>query len=162
MTEHKRKPSYKELLLLTLPVPAIIYLGFWGAWQFVSPAPPRTITISAGNPHGAYYAFAQKYREELAKEDIELKILESTGSRENIERLLKGTADIAMVQGGTAFADEKSELLFLGSLYYEPVTIFYRKDLQLKRLNDFAGLKIAIGEPGSGTNMLAKQLFSPP
>ncbi len=159
MTEHKRKPSYKELLLLILPVLAIIYLGFWGAWQFVSPAPPRSITISAGNPHGAYYAFAQKYQEELAKEDIELKILESTGSRENIERLLKGTADIAMVQGGTAFADEKTKLLSLGSLYYEPVTIFYRKELQLKRLNDFAGLKIAIGEPGSGTNMLAKQLF---
>ncbi len=159
MTEHKRKPSYRELLLLILPALAIIFFGFWGAYQFVSPAPPKSITITAGDPHGAYYAFAQKYQQELAKEDIELKILESSGSRENIERLLNGTADIAMVQGGTAFADEKSKLLSLGSLYYEPVSIFYRKDLQLKRLPDFAGLKISIGEQGSGTQMLANQLF---
>lgn len=157
MTERKRKPSYKELLLLLVPTLAIIYFGFWGAYQFVSPAPPRSITITAGNPHGAYYAFAQKYQEELAKENIELKIMESSGSRQNIERLLNGSADIAMVQGGTAFSDEK--LLSLGSLYYEPVTVFYKKNLQLKRLHDFAGLKISIGQQGSGTHMLANQLF---
>ena len=158
MKNNSRKPSYKELLLIIVPTLIIIYSGFWGAYQFVSPAPPRHITISAGNPRGAYYAFAQKYQAELAKEKIDLKILPSSGSRENIERLLKGSADIALVQGGTAFSDEK--LLSLGSLYYEPVTIFYKKNLQLKRLNDFAGLKISIGPQGSGTHMLANQLFA--
>jgi len=66
--------------------------------------------------------------------------------------------DAALVQGGTAYADEK--LVSLGSLYYEPVSIFYKKDLQLNRLNDFAGLKISIGVNGSGRHMLANQLFA--
>ena len=156
--KNKQKHSYKELLFLLIPFALIIYAGFWGAYQFVSPAPPRTITISAGNIHGAYYSFARKYQDELAKESIELKVLESSGSRQNIERLLNNEVDIAVVQGGTAYSDE--HLLSLGSLYYEPISLFYRKDLSLDRLSDFSGLKISIGVQGSGTHMLATQLFA--
>ncbi|NOQ79266.1 MAG: C4-dicarboxylate ABC transporter substrate-binding protein [Gammaproteobacteria bacterium] len=154
----KRKPSYTELLLIIIPVIVIVYAGFWGAYQFVSPAPPKSISISAGNIHGTYYSYAQKYKEELALDGINLSILESKGSRENIKRLLNNEADVALVQGGTAYADEK--LLSLGSLYYEPVSIFYKKELTLHRLNDFSGLKISIGVDGSGTHMLASQLFA--
>ncbi len=154
----KRKPSYIELLLIVLPVIVIVYAGFWGAYQFVSPAPPKTISISAGNIHGSYYAYAKKYQQELALDGITLKVLESNGSRDNIQRLLDGKVDAAMVQGGTAYADEK--LLSLGSLYYEPISIFYRKDLELHRLNDFSGLNVSIDVQGSGTHMLASQLFA--
>jgi len=154
----KRKPSYSELFLLIIPVIAIVYAGFWGAFQFVSPAPPKSISISAGNIHGTYYSYAQKYKEELALDGINLSVLESKGSRENIKRLLNNEADVALVQGGTAYADEK--LQSLGSLYYEPVSIFYEKELKLNRLNDFSGLKISIGVDGSGTHMLASQLFA--
>ncbi len=154
----KRKPSYIELLLILTPILAIVYAGFWGAYQFVSPAPPREISISAGNIHGTYYAYAEKYQQQLALDGISLNILESKGSRENIRRLLNNEVDVALVQGGTAYADEN--LLSLGSLYYEPVSIFYKKDLDLHRLNDFSGLKISIGIEGSGRHMLANQLFA--
>ena len=154
----KRKPSYTELLLLIIPTIAIIYAGFWAAYQFVSPAPPRDISISAGNIHGTYYSYAEKYKEELASDGINLTVFESRGSRDNIKRLLDNEVDVALVQGGTAYADEK--LLSLGSLYYEPVSIFYKKELNLNRLNDFTGLKISIGVVGSGTHMLASQLFA--
>ena len=154
----KRKPSYIELLFILIPILAIVYAGFWGAYQFVSPAPPREISISAGNIHGTYYAFAEKYQQQLALDGITLDILESKGSRENIRRLLNNEVDVALVQGGTAYADEN--LVSLGSLYYEPVSIFYKKDLDLHRLNDFSGLKVSIGIEGSGRHMLANQLFA--
>lgn len=156
--KNKRKPSYLELLFILLPIIAIVYAGFWGAYQFVSPAPPRDLTISAGHIQGTYYTFANKYKDDLAIHDIDLTILESNGSRDNIKRLLDGEADVALVQGGTAYADEK--LTSLGSLYYEPISIFYKKELNLHRLNDFSGLKISIGVSGSGTHMLASQLFA--
>ena len=145
-------------MLILIPILAIVYAGFWGAYQFVSPAPPREISISAGNIHGTYYSYAEKYQQDLAIEGIQLNILESKGSRENIRRLLNKEVDVALVQGGTAYADEK--LLSLGSLYYEPVSIFYKQDLNLHRLIDFSGLKIAIGVEGSGRHMLANQLFA--
>ncbi len=154
----KRKPSYLELLFIILPVFVIVYAGFWGAYQFVSPAPPRDLIITAGNIHGTYYSYAQKYKEEFALEGIDLKVLESNGSRDNIQRLLDKEADVALVQGGTAYADEN--LISLGSLYYEPISLFYKKSLDLNRLNDFKGLKISINVKGSGTHMLASQLFA--
>ena len=154
----KRKPSYLELILIFIPTIAIVYAGFWGAYQFVSPAPPRNISISAGNIHGTYYSFAQKYQQELAVHGIDLNVLKSKGSRENIQRLLDKEVEVALVQGGTAYADEK--LVSLGSLYYEPISIFYKKGLNLSRLNHFAGLKISINVIGSGTHMLASQLFA--
>jgi TRAP transporter TAXI family solute receptor len=154
----KRKPSYIELILVIIPVAVLIYASFWGAYQFVSPAPPKTLKISTGNIHGNYYSVANKYKKALARDGIELTVLESNGSRDNIRRLLDKEVDVALVQGGTAYADEK--LVSLGSLYYEPITIFYRKDLELHRLNDFSGLKISIDVEGSGIHMLASQLFA--
>lgn len=156
--KNKPKHSYKELIYLLFPAFLLVLASFWGAYQFVSPAPPKNITISAGNVHGSYYAFAQKYQKELAKENIQLTVLESKGSRENITRLLNNEVDVALVQGGTAYADE--DLLSLGSLYYEPISLFYRNDLQPRLLTDFKGLTISIGLVGSGTHMLATQLFA--
>lgn len=152
-----RKPSYKELLKLLIPAILLIILGFYAAYQFVSPAPPRHIIISAGQADDSYYDFAKKYQKALEKEDIKLEVLASSGSRENIERLLNKEVDIAFVQGGTAFAGEK--LYSLGSLYYEPLLIFYHKELSLRYLSDLKGLKISIGEEGSGTRILASQLL---
>ena len=112
----KRKPQYKELLGLLLPALLLIVLAFYAAYQFVSPAPSRHMTISAGQADGSYYDFAEKYSKALKKDEIELKVLESSGSRENIQRLLNNEVDMALVQGGTTFEGE--ELYSLGSLYY--------------------------------------------
>jgi len=152
-----RKPSYKELLKLLFPAVLLIILGFYAAYQFVSPAPSRHIIMSAGQADGSYYEFAENYKKALEKEDIELEILASSGSRENIERLLNKEVDIVFVQGGTAVEDEK--LYSLGSLYYEPLLIFYHKALSLRYLSDLKGLKVSIGKEGSGTRILANQLL---
>ena len=49
-------------------------------YQFVDPAPPDRITIATGGPQGAYYAFAQRYREILARDGVTLDVLETDGS----------------------------------------------------------------------------------
>ncbi len=154
---NSRKPSYNELLKFLIPAVLLIFLAFYAAYQFVSPAPSRNITISAGPADGSYYEFANKYSDALKNEDIELKVLKSTGSRENIQRLLNEEVDIAFVQGGTEFKDEP--LYSLGSLYYEPLLIFYKRGLAVRYLSDLKSLKISIGEEGSGTRILAQQLL---
>ena len=49
-------------------------------------------------------------------------------------------------------------------MYYEPVWVFYRRDAfdagGLKHLSDIAGRRVAIGETGSGTHVLALQLLA--
>ena len=146
--------TFGPAILLTL-------IGFLVAWQFVNPAPPRHIRIATGSEQGAYYLFAQRYRERLAQEGIELEILTTAGSVENLRLLADETAgiDLAFVQGGTASHEETERFSGLASLYYEPLWVFYRGEQAADRLPALAGKRIATGRQGSGTNAVARSLL---
>ena len=146
-----RLKTYVPAFILTL-------LAFVVAYQFVDPAPPSTITWSAGQKTGAYYAYAERYRDYLQRQGIRVDILESAGSVENVQRLTGGKADIAFVQGGVTA--EGDALRSLGSIYYEPLWLFLRKGLAADYLYDLKGRRIAAGLPGSGTRALAMRLLA--
>ncbi len=147
--------------LLTFGTATLISLiGFLIAWQFVNPAPPRTLSIATGHAEGAYYLFAQRYREQLARHDIELEIITTAGSIENLALLEQGAADLAFVQGGTAVDGTAATLTSLGSLYYEPLWVFYRGGETISRLDQLRGRRIAIGTPGSGSYAIARLLLT--
>ena len=145
---------------LKIYIPAIILavLGFGIAWQFVDPAPPTTLVFSAGQKGGAYYANAERYRDYLRPRGITVQILESAGSLENVQRLSSGTADIAFVQSGVVTA-AGHKLQSLGSMYYEPLWVFLRSDLNIRFLSELKGKRIAVGLVGSGTRAIALQLL---
>ena len=157
MTDRRASRSYKEIAITFAPAVFLVIAGFWFAARFVSPAPPKHIIIATGMENGAYYRYAEKYRDELAKEDISVEIITSNGSKNNIALLLENKADIAFVQGGTGNPDDA--LVSLGSLYYEPVWIFINRQVSAKNLADFIGLHVAIGPAGSGTQLVSKQLL---
>lgn len=143
------------------PAILVTLIGFVIAWQFVNPAPPRHIRIATGSEQGAYYLFAQRYRERLAREGIELEILTSAGSVENLRLLGDDSAgiDLAFVQGGTAGNDETERFAGLASLYYEPLWVFYRGEQPVDRLPALAGRRLAIGRQDSGTHAVARTLL---
>ncbi|HEY9080463.1 TAXI family TRAP transporter solute-binding subunit [Magnetovibrio sp.] len=138
----------------------VVLAGFVFAYQFVEPAPPREITIASGGPSGAYYAFAKRYHDVLARQGIKLNVLQSAGSIENIALLSSGKADVAFVQGGTGDAAANPELVSLGSLYFEPLWVFVRAGLNVTKVIDLNGLKVAAGAEGSGTWAVAQQLLA--
>lgn len=144
------------------PAIVITLLGFVIAWQFVNPAPPTTITIATGHEDGAYYLFAQRYRELLADEGIELLIRSTAGSVENIHLLEDPSAgiDLAFVQGGTGDHATSDGITALGSLYHEPLWVFYRGTSPLSRLTGLQDKRIAAGTAGSGTYAIARTLLA--
>ena len=145
--------SFGSAVLLTL-------IGFAVAWQFVNPAPPHTLVIATGQTDGAYYLFAQRYQQRLAQDGIELEIRATAGSIENLELLGNNEVDLAFVQGGTGAATAADTLTSLGSLYYEPLWVFYRGEQTLSRLGQLHNMSLAIGKPGSGTYAIARQLLA--
>jgi hypothetical protein len=68
--------------------------------------------------------------------------------------------DIAIVQSGVADPEDRERLSALGSLYREPLWIFYRGDLTLDRLSQLADKRIGVGPEGSGTYAIATQLLA--
>jgi TRAP transporter TAXI family solute receptor len=157
--------SLRDLFATAWWVILLAGIGFAVAYQFVEPAPPKKIVISTGGESGAYYQFAQRYASILAKNGVTLEVRASAGSLENMARLSNDEAQIGFVQGGVVppradpDAADESGLLSLGSVFYEPVWVFYRGDKPLTRLTELKGKRIAIGQEGSGVRQLAQQLL---
>ncbi|WP_310494662.1 TAXI family TRAP transporter solute-binding subunit [Dechloromonas sp.] len=157
--------SLRDLFATAWWIVLLAGIGFAVAYQFVEPAPPKKIVISTGAESGAYYQFAKRYATILAKNGITLEVRTSAGSLENLDRLKKDEVQIGFVQGGVVppkedpDAVDDSGLLSLGSVFYEPVWVFYRGDKVLTRLTELQGKRIAIGQEGSGVRQLAQQLL---
>ena len=85
-----------------LPALIVIIIGFCLAYQFVGPAPPKTIRIATGRKGGGYHTFATQYSKYLEREGISLEIIETAGSNENLNLLKQADSDVdvALVQSG--------------------------------------------------------------
>jgi TRAP transporter TAXI family solute receptor len=127
----------------------------------VDPAPPRSVTMSTGPGDGAYHAFALRYRAHLARYGVELVLKQSDGSLQNLERLKAGRdgVEIALVQGGVADAADTPGVMTLGSVFYEPVWLFWRGEDPPASVAQLRGKRIAIDQEGSGTRALALRLL---
>ncbi len=153
--------ALKDTAAVVLPLLLVVLVAFWIASRYIRPAPPDTFVLSTGAPGGAYHLFAERYRDILARDGITVELRPSAGSLENLERLRDSSSgvDAALVQGGVSEPQKDLGLLSLGSIYYEPLWIFYRAPAEISLLNAFKGKRLAIGAEGSGTRALALQLL---
>ena len=147
--EHVHLRDIVWLLAIALLLLALVA---WVLWRLAPPPPPKQVVMSTGAADGAYHAYALRYREALADYGIDLVLKPSRGAQENLERLRTGAdgVQVALVQSGLTRPSEP-HLVSLGSVFYEPVWMFYRDKRVLERGVELAGRRIAIGAPGSGT-----------
>jgi TRAP-type uncharacterized transport system substrate-binding protein len=149
--------------IVSLSVLAFFGLIIFGAvfWFFHS-APPKTIIITSGDDGTRFRRSAERYAQILARSGVTLTILKSEGSLENLKRLEDPAfpADVGFVQAGVAKGRHTEGLVSLGSMFYEPLHIFYRSKKPLDVLSQFAGKRLAIGEDGTGTQVLALELLA--
>lgn len=153
--------SWRDLAMTLGPILLLSIAGIWVAIRFVRPAPPSSIMITSGPDGSVFRNTAEKYRSILASNGITVQILPSKGSLENLQRLNDPSfhVDIGFVQGGVATGIKVERLVSLGSLFYEPLAIFYRSADPVDRLSQFSGKRLAIGAEGSGTRALALTLL---
>jgi TRAP-type uncharacterized transport system substrate-binding protein len=153
--------SLRDLVLVCLPLLALVVAAFWVAYRFVKPAPPDAFVLATGREEGAYHAVGLRYRELLARDGIAVTLQTSAGSVENLTNLADedSEVEVAFVQSGNGDADDYPGLVSLGSVYYEPVWIFYRGSTLRDQLRQLSGKRIALGAAGSGTRRLATQLL---
>ena len=149
---------------LKVILPALILIliaGFFG-YKYINPAPPNHLVISTGDHEGDYESYAKLYKDILKEDGITLEIRPSTGAMENYQRLKdeKSDVDVGFIQDGLGSTDEAPDLSSLGSLYYEPIWIFYRAQLKaVSRFSQLTGKRIAVGQEGGGTQSLALHLL---
>ncbi len=161
--------SLKEMLLSAGPFAlltiALLALTYW----WLDPNPPKRVILATGPAQSAYEEFGKRYKESLARYGIEVQLLSTEGSSDNLEKLRTGQADLGFVQGGTADIgyDEEDTLTSLGSLFVEPLWLFYREDAARKlrkepvvrSLAELQGWRVNVGTPGSGVPRLFNTLL---
>ncbi len=144
---------------------ALLVLAYW----WLEPNPPKRVTLATGPAQSAYEEFGKRYAKALAAEGIEVVTVPSDGSAANLQLLREGKVDLGFVQGGTSdySPDDEEKLASLGSLFVEPLWLFYREasarkvtpSATLTSLTQLAGLRINMGTPGSGVPRLMAKLL---
>jgi len=170
--------SAREVALTAGPFVLLALALLAGAYFVLKPTPPRRVVLATGPEQGAYEAFGKRYRDELKRHGIEVVLRPSAGSRENVRLLRDPTSEvgIAFVQGGssTSRRTPKQEeqaasmpLESLGSMFYEPVWLFYRAEAAKKVSRDgvigeiaqLQGLHVNVGARGSGIPGMMNRLL---
>jgi uncharacterized protein len=128
--------------------------------KVIDPTPPRELTLLTGDPAGAYHRFGVRLAEELKKQGLNVTLRPSQGSTENLALLASSdeSISIALVQSGLR-TDAHAEFQSLGSLFFEPMWIFTRRDFAFASLQELRGRRVAIGAEGSGTLPLTLQVL---
>ena len=145
---------------------ALLLLAYW----WLDPQPPKRVVLATGPAQSAYDEFGKRYAKELARYGIRVELRQSEGSTNNLRLLRDGTADFGFVQGGTnnLRPGDTEKIASLGSLFLEPVWLFYRKDAVKKKvsrnagvtsLTQLDGLRVNLGNRGSGVPNLMRKLL---
>jgi TRAP-type uncharacterized transport system substrate-binding protein len=153
--------SWRDLAISFGPIALLVVVAIWLAIWLIHPAPPNAITMITGPEHSNFWNTAEKYKKILARNGINLKIVTSEGSLDNLKKLNDPNSgiDVGFVQGGVAGDLPIDQLVSLGSISYVPVSVFYRGRERINRLSELEGKRVAIGMQGSGSRVLALTLL---
>ena len=165
--------SARDLLATAGPFVLLAVALLVAAYWVLDPTPPRRVVLATGAPQGAYAEFGRRYAEQLKTHGITVELRTTQGAAENLALLRDADSgvDLAFVQGGADDApreeDADDELRSLGSVFHEPVWLFYREDTARRRLkaprlanlSQLAGWRVNIGATGSGVPPLALRLL---
>src|SRR6516225_1465501 len=123
--------------------------------------PPHRMVMATGPEGEAYYRIGERYREALARENVEVQLVATAGSVGNLALLrdARGGASAALIEGGIPDVGDISQLESLGTVFYEPLWWFQKRGVRVEGIESLLGRKLSIGEPGSGTRALTQALI---
>jgi TRAP-type uncharacterized transport system substrate-binding protein len=159
----KRELVSRRLLVIAaiIMMAALTAVGIWLTFSLLRPTPPRSVAMAI-DPEGSFSAeVGKRYHELLARDGIDLRLVPTAGAVESMARLRdpKSGISIAIIPGGISNQQESPGLVSLGTLFYEPLWVFYRGHA-LEKHEELRGLRISIGPEGSASHALSLKFFA--
>lgn len=126
-------------------------------WFLMQEKIPRTIRIATGENNGQYHLYGNVLAESLQERTGQkVNVLDTNGSIDNQQRLLNGTADLAIVQHG---ATSMAGLVVIAPLYEDVVHVVVRKGRGIRSVHDLSGKRVVLGDKGSGMRASALNIL---
>ena len=137
---------------------------------FLYPQIASALTIATGPSDGSYFQIAQDIKNVAGKEGIDLQVMPTKGSMENLELLGAGKVDLAIVQLDAlrfisdvvkqeAGLDFFERIKVVMNLYPEEIHILTNKK-EIQSFYQLEGKRVSVGPPGGGTAVTAAVLFT--
>ncbi|AYY13261.1 TAXI family TRAP transporter solute-binding subunit [Actinobacteria bacterium YIM 96077] len=152
------------LLVLVLAPPIALIAACTGD----DPGSGERHVITGGGTTGVYYNYGRYLAGAMSDElDLSVVVEESDGSVENLERVASGEALLGFTQGDTAVDavagrppfDEPMPIEAVARVYDEFVHVVVPGDAAVDELADLRDLRVSLGAPGSGTDVIARRLL---
>jgi len=156
-----RAVSWRDVLSVGVPVALVVVAAGAFAAKLMQSAPPSHFRMISGSAGSSYRNLAEKYKKIIESHGVKVEIVPSEGALDNLERLAepRSAVDVGFVQGGLADGVDISTLVSLGTVFTQPLMVYYRLPQPIDRLTALRGKRIAIGPAGSGTHALALKLL---
>jgi TRAP-type uncharacterized transport system substrate-binding protein len=121
------------------------------------------LTLSAGRPDGLRHQIAQRLVEAAARSGLALSVVATSGSEEALDRVNSGALDLALVQGGLDSVGWP-RVRQVASMKIEPLHLVVKAEIEpdaseSRGLDFLRGRTVNLGEVGSGTNRLAREVL---
>ncbi|MEU0270925.1 TAXI family TRAP transporter solute-binding subunit [Streptomyces sp. NPDC006307] len=147
-------------------VTALALLLWWSAPDEEA-APRGKVTFSTGVPSGVYHRYGALLEEALAQNvpDVRIRLLTSEGSQQNLTRVASGEADFTIATAdavATHLRDGRpgaKGLRGCARLYDDYVQLVVPKSSTVRSTRDLRGLRIGVGQQGSGVRLLANRIL---
>ena len=131
---------------------------------------PDFLTLATGSTGGTYFplggAMAGVWNDNIP--DLRVSTQSSGASVDNLQLLDAGEVELIMavngvaadaMEGGSDDFPDPLDFAFLGNIYGEVMQVVAHGDSGIESIEDMAGMTVAIGPPGSGTEVVARQML---
>ncbi|PZH16723.1 hypothetical protein C1I97_06205 [Streptomyces sp. NTH33] len=147
----------------------VVVLGLllWWLLPLGDTPPSGTITFSTGARRGVYEEYGERLRTAFAKDmpDLEVRLLTSDGSQENVTRVATGRADFTIAAADAVETYElnhgagAARLRGVARLYDDYVQLVVPGGSRVTSVRDLRGKRVAIGPPESGVRLIAERVL---
>ncbi|WP_019889939.1 TAXI family TRAP transporter solute-binding subunit [Streptomyces purpureus] len=148
---------------------ALVVLGLLAWWMWPArPVPSGQVTFSTGVPSGVYQRYGALLQQALARHlpKVSVRLTDSEGSQQNLARLASGEADFTVATADAVATYQRNlkpgadRLRGCARLYDDYVQLVVRKSSKVERPGDLRGLRVGVGQEGSGVRLIADRLLT--
>ena len=162
------RAARRRLLALSAALITVCGVLVWWLVPFGPPVPSGSVTFSTGVPTGVYQKYGGLLKQALAEDlpEVSITLTDSEGSQQNLARVASGEADftVATADAVAQYQRERKpgfeRLRGCARLYDDYVQLVVRKDSAIRTVRDLRGLRVGVGQDGSGVRLIADRVLA--
>ncbi|MEV4943179.1 TAXI family TRAP transporter solute-binding subunit [Streptomyces zaomyceticus] len=162
------RAARRRVLAVSAALLVVCGMLAWWLAPFGAPVPSGSVTFSTGVPSGVYQRYGKLLKQALAQDlpEVSIQLTDSEGSQQNLARVASGKADftIATADAVAQYQRERrpgfERLRGCARLYDDYVQLVVRKGSAIQKVQDLRGLKVGVGQDGSGVRLIADRVLA--